>query len=342
MSRVAAANAARPNRAGSRRPGWTAVLPVLFLVAACAPAPPVATLADGPTGRIAFRSVTLNVPQFLAGAPGGKAADIWGDLQLPRGGAGGVPAVVIVHSAGGVGPHEWEWADELNGIGVATFVLDSFSGRGLAHMRGPTQFSPIRAIVDAYRALELLSTHPRIDPARIALMGFSYGGTVSLYASLTRFQRLHGAPGVAFAAYVPFYPFCNYRLAAEEQVGERPIRIFHGAADDWMPIGPCREYVDRLRRAGKDIQLIEYGGAHHAFDVQRLPAIRRLPRVLNPSRCFFAERGRRLVDPETGRPRTPNDACWTRGVTMGFHFSASEQARGAVKDFLAATLRPGR
>ncbi len=310
---------------------------------ACATAPPAATLADGRTGRIRFHSVTLSVPQFLTGGSGGAPVEIWGELELPRGLAGRLPAVIIVHSAAGVGPHEWDWAAELNRIGVATFVLNSFSGRGIRDLRGdPRRFSPILATVDAYRALALLSTHPRIDAGRIALMGFSYGGIVSLYASLTRFQRLHGPPGVTFAAYLPFYPFCNYAFVDDDQVSDRPIRIFHGTADDWTPIGPCRDYAARLRRAGKDVQLIEFPGAQHAFDVQRLPVLRRLANVPNPSRCFFAERSGRLVDPDTGRPRTPNDPCWTRGVTMGFHFSATLTATAAVKTFLTATLQVNR
>ncbi len=312
----------------------------LLLLAGCAPAPPVATLAQGETGRIYFQSVTLTMPQFLRGAPGGAPVEIAGELEVPRGRAGRVPAVIIVHSAGGVGPHEWDWAAELNRIGVATFVVDSFSGRGLRDLRGrPGRFGPILAIVDAYRALELLSTHPQIDPTRIALLGFSYGGVVSLYASLTRFQRLHGPPGATFAAHIAFYPFCNYLFVDDEQVSGRPIRVFHGTADDWTPVGPCREYVARLRRAGKDAQLLEFPAARHAFDVQRLPALRLLPYVLNPSRYLFAERNGRLVSPETGRPRTPGDDCWGRGVSLGFHFSADEQAREAVKHFLAATLR---
>jgi dienelactone hydrolase len=312
----------------------------LLLLAGCAPVPPLATLAQGETGRIPFQSVTLTMPQFLSGRPGGAPAEISGDLELPRGQAGRLPAVVIIHGSAGVGPHHWDWAAELNRIGVATFVVDSFSGRGIRRLDGrPGRFGPILAIVDAYRALELLSTHPRIDPSRIALMGFSYGGVVSLYASLTRFQRLHGPAGVTFAAYLPFYPFCNFRFVDDTLVSDRPFRVFHGTADDWTPIGPCRDYIARLRRAGKDAQLVEFPGAQHAFDVQRLPALRRLPNVPNPSRCFFVERAGRLVDPQTGRPRTPGDPCWGRGVTIGFRFSADEQARAAVKNLLATALR---
>jgi dienelactone hydrolase len=312
----------------------------LYLLVGCAPTAPLATLAQGETGRISFQSVTLTMPQFLAGRTGGAPVEISGDLELPRGRAGRLPAVIIIHGGAGVGPHEWDWAAELNRIGVATFVVDSFSGRGIRDLRGrPGRFGPILAIVDAYRALAILSTHPRIDPGRIALMGFSYGGVVSLYGSLARFQRLHGPAGVTFAAYLPFYPFCNFRLVDDDQVSDRPIRVFHGTADDWTPIGPCRDYIARLRRAGKDAQLVEFPGAQHAFDVQRLPALRRLPNVPNPSRCFFVERAGRLVDPQTGRPRTPGDPCWGRGVTIGFRFSADEQARAAVKNLLATALR---
>lgn len=316
---------------------------VLLLSPACAPLERAGGVADGRVGRISFRSLTLTMPQFLAGAAGGDPVEISGDLLLPRERKGPVPAVVLVHSVAGVGPHESWWADELNDIGIAAFVLDSFSGRGLRDMRGrPGRFSPLLAIPDAYRALELLASHPAIDSERIALMGFSYGGTVSLFAAMERFRRAHGPPeGPRFAAFVAFYPYCNYRLDGEGGEGGAPVRIFHGTADDWTPIGPCRDFAERQRRAGRDVQVIEYPGAPHAFDVRRLPATLRLPDVPNPSRCFVVERAGRLVDPGTGRPRRPGDPCWTRGVTMGFHAGAAEQAAAVAKAFLKAALRLG-
>jgi dienelactone hydrolase len=103
--------------------------------------------------------------------------------------------VLIVHGSGGIGPREDRWADELRRAGAVTLVLDSFTGRGIIMTaQDQSQLSSLAMIGDAYRALELLATHPRIDPARIAVMSFSKGGAVALYSAITRFQRMHG-PG---------------------------------------------------------------------------------------------------------------------------------------------------
>jgi dienelactone hydrolase len=123
-------------------------------------------------------------------------------------------------------------------------------------------------IVDAYRALELLSTHPRIDSTRIAVMGFSVGGKASLYASVKRFQKMWGTPGLEFAAYVPFYPACNITFDHDEKISDQPIRIFYGELDEWSSPIPCEKYVNRLRKAGKDITITIYPGAHHNFDAK--------------------------------------------------------------------------
>jgi hypothetical protein len=69
---------------------------------------------------------------------------------------------VLVHGSGGVSPREDRWADELRRACAATFVLDSFTGRGITFAaEDQAQLSSLAMIGDACRALELLATHPR-------------------------------------------------------------------------------------------------------------------------------------------------------------------------------------
>ena len=307
----------------------------------CPPVTPPATLAGRPTGRIGFETTTPTISEFLTGSKGGKPAVIWGDLELPPSGKGRLPAVIVIHGAEGVGPREARWAEELAEIGVVSFIVDSATGRGF---RNVTSDLPSGAmILDVYRALGLLATHPRIDPSRIALMGGSRGGVVSLYASLKRFRRMHGPAGVEFAAYLPFYPGCVVDYIEGDEVSDRPIRIFHGQSDDWTPVGPCREYAERLRRVGKDVQLTEYPGVPHAFDDPSLPPAQFRPTVVNPSRCFFVELpGGHVVNRATGQPLDFDDPCFFEGATPGYDPVAHRQAIRAVRAFLTTTFKLGR
>ena len=71
-----------------------------------------------------------------------------------------------MHGSGGVGGNVDRWSQELNGIGLATFAIDSFTARGLqSTSANQALLGRLNMVLDSYRALAVLSTHPRIDPA---------------------------------------------------------------------------------------------------------------------------------------------------------------------------------
>ena len=294
------------------------------------------SVASGQVARIEvhpIESVTVTNQQFLSGDKSGKRVLIGGELRFPRG-EGRFPAVVLVHGSGGVGGREDRWAHQLNGIGIAVFILDTFTGRGIVQTNtDQSQLGSLSMIGDAYRALAVLSKHPRIVSSKIALLGFSKGGDVALHASMQRFQRMYGSPGVEFAAFLPFYAPCNTRYREDERLGEQPIRMFHGAADNWVPAASCRDYVRRLQAIGKDIRLTEYPGAQHAFDNYLTP-VREMPDAQTSRGCALEEAdGGVIVNVETRRPFSLVDPCMQRGAKLGYDASATAEATKAVKQF---------
>lgn len=285
-------------------------------------------------------STTLTDEQFLTGVREGKPAPLSLELRLPPGTAR-VPAVVLVHGSGGAGANIHLWAQELNAMGIAAAILDSFTGRGIVNtLNDQSQLGRVSMIVDEYRALALLVKHPRIDPARVAVMGFSRGGMAALYASLKRFQRLQGMPEPGFAAYVSLYANCGTHFLEDGDVADRPIRMFHGTADNYVAIEPCRTYALRLRAAGKDVQLTEFTGAHHAYDVP----LYRKPVVLAQAQTFRKcaleeETPGRIVSTTTKKPFTWSDPCVEHGPTIAYDENATAQTLTAVKLFLSSTFK---
>ncbi len=251
--------------------------------------------AAPPTYRVEVHTVaTLTSAQVRAGQQDGAATMIAGQLRLPFGGAQRLPAVLMLHGDAGVLAAQVVWTDEMNALGIAVFTLDSFTARGavatgasLATM--PGSVSSMARIVDAERALALLPAHPRIDPARIAVMGLSSGGRTAMLLAQTRFASRYGRPGAGFAAYVALYPDCNVHLRGDTRVEPGPQRVFIGEADVLTDAGACRRYVERLKTAGADVAIATYPGAHHAFDSRMGAELVRIPGVPIAARCNLEE-----------------------------------------------------
>ena len=290
-----------------------------------------------------LRTTTLTNEQFLTGVKEGQPASIAAELRLPTPGTARVPAVILIHGSNGATARDARWLGELNDLGVATLLVDSFTGRGISSTVGDqAQLGELTTINDAYRALELLAKHPRIDPTRIGISGGSRGGVVALYASLTRFQQMHMAPGTEFAVYISFYPPCVTTYVDDANVAKRPIRLFHGTADDIAPVDQCRSYVNRLRAKGADVELTEYAGAQHGFDNPGVPLTRIRDGASGLVPCSrYEDPVGRVVNRDNNLPPSRNDECLKRPATVGYDADATARATDAVKAILREVLRLG-
>lgn len=329
-----------------------ALAAALFMTAPLpAPAQPVGSLADGRTGRLEFMSVTPSGPSDLVrGASTLQPTAVVGTLTLPQAGASPMPAMVIAHGSGGILPgREDAWAARLNGLGIATFVVDSFTPRGLASTaRDQSRLSTMANLADALSALRLLATHPRIDRQRIGIMGFSRGGQVALYSALEPLRRGVVPGDLRFAAHVALYPSCSIPYRARE-VSVAPVLMLLGGADDYTPAAACRDYAAWFTGKGAPVRVVEYAGAHHDFDIPEAP---RHVSALQTARACKAE-----VEVESGtvrrldtgeRLREPAAiaayfrSCMQRGATMGGDPAALADARRDVATFLRDALLPVR
>jgi dienelactone hydrolase len=292
----------------------------------------------------AIPTLTLSDRQFLSGDANGKPVTVAGEFRIAQG-AGRLPVVVLMHGSSGVGASIEPWVHQFNAMGISTFVIDGFSGRGLTAV-GPNQalLGRLNLILDIYHSLHILAKHPRVDPDRIVLMGFSRGGQATLYASLDRFNKLWNKSGVQFAGYIPFYPDCSTHYSTDTEVATRPIRIFHGTPDDYNPVASCKAYVSQLQAAGRDVVLTEYPDSQHAFDAGLLGVsnVTVSAEAQTARHCHISEgEGGMLVNADTQAPFSYQDACIERNPHVGGNPATAEQARKAVTEFLQALFKLG-
>jgi dienelactone hydrolase len=289
----------------------------------------------------AVPSVWISDQQFLTGDDKGKAINVGAELRIAQG-KGKLPLVVLMHGSSGIGGNVPFWVRELNAMGISTLTIDGMTGRGLAGV-GENQalIGRLNFIIDIYRSLEAVAKHPRIDTSKVALMGFSRGGQAALYASVQRFQKQWNKSGIDFAAYIPFYPDCATTYDGDTDTGSAPIRIFHGAPDNYNPVASCKKFMARLKDAKRDIELTEYPNAQHGFDN---PIGSMTPVVATNSQsvrdCTIKETAPgTLTNTETNATFTFQDACVKLSPTVGSDPEATDAARIAVKAFLKATFK---
>lgn len=205
-----------------------------------------------------------------------KIAEVAGYLVFPTGeeAKGQVPAVVILHGSGGIDGRGEFHAKALNAAGIATLEVLMFTSGNRPRDGSRSNFTHM------YGALNYLANRHDIDPQRIGVMGFSWGGGLSLSSmSLALTQQFTGGQ-LRFAAHAPFYPVCwpYLRLVSDpkapgygayKKLTGAPVLVFAGGEDDYDEPDTCQKFIASLpEEARSHVSLKYYPKATHGWDSQ--------------------------------------------------------------------------
>ena len=193
---------------------------------------------------------------------------ISGELSLPPG-DGPFPAVILYH--GHYHPEDLEpWFNELVprllAANIATFVLDSFTGRNITNTAlFEGRLSRAARVTDVFQALNLLARFKEIDENRIGISGYSVGGTTAMLGAELRLNKTSLARGRSFAAVLTVYPNCQVRLRSHG-LTNAPMLILAAEDDTYSPAEFCEEYVEHISSSVEyDVKIKKYDNTQHGW-----------------------------------------------------------------------------
>lgn len=187
----------------------------------------------------------------------------------PKTGDGRLPAVVLAHTCGGLkNAHVKTHANEFLEAGYVVLVQDSFTPRGSEGCRQKLIPVPV-AVMDAYKAREHLAALPFVDPERIYLVGYSYGGLVAHFSAAPESQKAVGSAG-RFRAAVSHYGTCKTPRGMESlfRSTDKPVLVLLAEKDTEIPNAPCFPLLEEMKAAGAPVEWHIYPGATHGWDKQ--------------------------------------------------------------------------
>ncbi|MCU0772643.1 MAG: dienelactone hydrolase family protein [Verrucomicrobia bacterium] len=173
------------------------------------------------------------------------------------------PAVVIVHQWKGLTDYERKRAQMLARLGYVAFAADIY-GKGIraadadeaGKLAGKfkSDLPLLRSRVKA--AVDHLKKHERVNPGRVAAIGYCFGGTTVLELARS---------GADVQGVVSFHGGLGTSLPARKGEVKSKVLVLHGADDPYSPAAEVSALQNELRQAGVDWQLVLYGGAVHSF-----------------------------------------------------------------------------
>lgn len=228
------------------------VLPAAFAIPAMEPS----------TGtRIEFSSVDRS-----------RLHNVSGTLYVPANASAPSPAVVIVHGTAGIDTRNALYRQPLLDEGIATFEVNFKDGIYNSPMDRPSidTFLPL-----AFAALKELRKLPAIDPSRIAIMGFSLGGAITLRTAVDDDRKKWMGDEKGFAAHAAFYPVAKAFIPDVENASGltgAPIIVFYGTQDAYGDGDSVSKLKTLLQQKFHfNLLTFAYAGAAHAFNLNAPP-----------------------------------------------------------------------
>jgi predicted esterase len=173
-----------------------------------------------------------------------------GFLYVPAAYQAGWPAplAVMLHGSGGNSEHGLSlFRDLADASGIILLAPDSRDRTWDIIM---ADYGPDILFMD--RALAQTFSNYAVDPAHIAIGGFSDGASYALSVGLMN--------GDLFSHIIAFSPGF---LAPAVQQGAPQIYVSHGTEDTVLPIDRCsRRIVPAIQEAGYDVRYHEFEGPH--------------------------------------------------------------------------------
>jgi dienelactone hydrolase len=186
------------------------------------------------------------------------------------------PAVLLAHDRSGMSDVTLKDAEMIARLGYVVFAEDIY-GKDVRPQTVPEMteqsafYNKDRPLMRAraIAGLDVLRQNPMVDPAKIAVIGYCFGGTVAVELIET------GAP---LAATVSVHgSFRNFAPDGAKNI-KGPVLILHGAEDQTAPLDEVNKLIGDLRAAKVNWQLEIYSGAQHAFTAPTNPSEERADR----------------------------------------------------------------
>ena len=309
----------------------------------------VSNLTDGRSGQITYLSASpFEMHHILCKMESTPKHPVFGNLTLPEKGEGAFPCVVACHGSRGWVEHQDTHMANWLEAGIAVFRIHSSDSRGVVStVESQMMVTHAMMISDAFEALKLLNTHPLIDSNKIAISGWSLGGTAALYSAWTPVAEALAPNGERFAAHLPLYPAAHIRPEDQRWEGV-PIQILHGEVDDYTPLVLVTGLMDVTKESGADMRLEVYPNSHHAFD--SLEEITWLPHAIKLDERTVQidadgemwgeiEEGIRIPLNEPLQRKAAFDAAKNVGAHVGGNPDARRRALQDSTDFLLNAIK---